>query len=62
MDGLFAPRDNGDLCSVYRATHEGTGRLRAALRAFERAHAYHPDAAARLDPKIDQLKRSLGQS
>ncbi len=39
-----------------------SGRPRAALRAFERAQTYHPDAASRLDPKIDQLKRSLGQS
>ncbi|MCB1954787.1 MAG: tetratricopeptide repeat protein [Rhodocyclaceae bacterium] len=38
------------------------GRPRAALRAFERAQAYNPDAASRLDPKIDQVKRSLGQS
>lgn len=28
MDGFFAPRENGDLCSVYRATHKGTGRRR----------------------------------
>lgn len=38
------------------------GRPRAALRAFERAQAYNPEAASRLDPKIDHLKRSLGQS
>lgn len=38
------------------------GRPRAALRAFERARSYRPGASALLDPKIEALKRSLGQS
>ncbi len=38
------------------------GRLRAALRAFERALVYRGESAQALGRKIDALKRSLGEA
>ncbi|MCB1914802.1 MAG: tetratricopeptide repeat protein [Rhodocyclaceae bacterium] len=39
-----------------------SGRLRAALRAFERAKGYAGDGGEKLGAKIDALKRSLGDA
>ncbi|MCB1910158.1 MAG: hypothetical protein KDH15_22565 [Rhodocyclaceae bacterium] len=39
-----------------------SGRLRAALRAYERARSYARDGADALGAKIDALRRSLGDA